>query len=74
MNHSVSLNIMIIKYLNAIQTDDADPKPRVQAVEIGNGALIMIFEGSVNTDDSKYQCNAMENKMNQLLHFLLQRQ
>jgi len=45
----------------------------MQAVEVGNVALVMILECSRNANTTKNYCNCMENKMDQFLHFFLQR-
>jgi len=45
----------------------------MQAIEVGNVALVMILECSRNANTTKNYCNCMENKMDQFLHFFLQR-
>lgn len=40
-------------YLNAIENNDPNPNPGMQAVEVGNPTLIMVLECSINTNDTQ---------------------
>lgn len=60
------------QYLNAIKGNYGNSKPRMQAVKIDNGALVMIFESSIDANNAQYKRNSMENKVYHFLHFFSQ--
>lgn len=41
-------------YLDTVENNDTDAKPGMQAVEIGNAALVMKFEGGIDTHNTQY--------------------
>jgi hypothetical protein len=47
--------------LNAVQRDGADPKPGVQAVEVGDPTVVMELEGAVDAEGTENGCDRVED-------------
>lgn len=61
-------------YLDAVEDDDADAHPGVEAVEVRDRALVVVPESGVDADDPEDESDGMEDEMDELLRLFLQRQ
>ena len=55
-----------MRHLNGVQRDGADPEPGVQAVEVGDAAIVVVLERAVDAEGAEYSRDGVEDQMRQL--------
>lgn len=62
----IQFDLVPFCHLNAVQRDCSDAEPGMQAVEVGDPALVVELEGAVDPDGAKNNGDRVENQVDQL--------
>lgn len=55
-----------LSYLDSVERNGSDPEPGVQAVEVGDPALVVELEGAVDPDGAEDDGDRVEDQVGQL--------